>query len=96
LSENYGSPENSVEKPAEKGHDPVDVESVTVALDHKSVLLKIAGLKPVMQMRIQMKLKTAEGAPMEYTIHNTINKVPGQAATMPVAGAHASPAQNIK
>jgi hypothetical protein len=30
-----------------------------------------------MQMKIQMKLKSADGAPMEFSIYNTINKVPG-------------------
>jgi len=89
-SSNYGSPEFSVEKPNDKGHDPVEVDAVTVSPDRKSVFLKIATLKPVMQMRIQMKLKTSEGAPMEWTIYNTINEVPGKPTTNPVVSAQAA------
>lgn len=83
----YGSPEMSVENPKQKGHDPVDIDSVTVSPDHKTVFLKVAGLKPVMQMKIQMKIKAADGAPVDYAIYNTIQKVPGQAAKTNVAGA---------
>jgi hypothetical protein len=35
-------------------------------------------------MKIQMKLKTASGVPVDYSIYNTINKVPKAGA---VAGA---------
>ncbi|HZZ41498.1 MAG TPA: DUF6797 domain-containing protein [Tepidisphaeraceae bacterium] len=79
-SSDYGSPEMSVENPKQKGHDPVDVDAVTVSPDHKTVFLKVAGLKPVMQMKIHMKIKGADGAGVEYSIYNTIEKVPGQTA----------------
>ena len=42
-----------------------------------------------------MKLKSADGAPMEYTIYNTINKVPGQpdkTVEKPVAATQAAAA----
>jgi hypothetical protein len=85
-SSDYGSPEMSVENPKAKGHDPVDVESVTVSEDRKTIFLKIEDLKPVMQMKIQMKLKAADGSPLDYAIINTIQKVPGKAAKTNVAG----------
>ena len=89
YSSDYGSPEMSVENPKQKGHDPVDLDSVTVAPDHKSVFLKIADLKPVMQMKIHMKIKAADGTVMDYAIYNTIQKIPGKSTPAPVA-AHAS------
>jgi hypothetical protein len=86
-SSDYGSPEMSVETPKQKGHDPVDVDAVTVSSDRKTVFLKVAGLKPVMQMKIQMKVKAADGSAVDYAIYNTVQKVPGKAAKTNVAGA---------
>ncbi len=76
-SSDYGSPEVTVDDPTKKGHDPVTVESVTLSPDKRSVTLKIPALRPVMQMKIQMKLESTDGTPVEHTIYNTINKVPG-------------------
>lgn len=86
-SSDYGSPEMSVENPKVKGHDPVDIDAVTVSPDHKTIFLKVADLKPVMQMKIRMKIKAADGSPVDYAIYNTIEKVPGQSAKTNVAGA---------
>ena len=80
-SSDYGSPEVTVDDPTKKGHDPVTVESVALAPDKKSVTLKIPTLRPVMQMKIQMKLESTDGTPVEYTIYNTINKIPGAGGT---------------
>jgi hypothetical protein len=76
YTSDYGSKEYSVENPKQVGHDPVDIESATLSPDGKTIFLKIDGVKPVMQMKIQMKLKGADGAPANYTIYNTIQKVP--------------------
>ncbi len=83
-SSDYGSDEYSVIDPKEKAHDPVDVEKAALSPDGKTVFLKLEEVVPVMQMKIQMKLKTASGVPMDYSIYNTINKVPKAGA---VAGA---------
>ena len=45
----------------------------------------IKDLKPVMQMRTQIKIKAADGTPMTWEVDNTVNKVPG------VAGSIATP-----
>ncbi len=79
----YGSAEYSVADPNTKGHDPVDVTKVTLSPDHKTVFLTLDGVQPVMQMKIQMKLKAADGSPIDYTIYNTINKVPGKPGMIP-------------
>jgi hypothetical protein len=74
-TKNYGSPEFKVSDPKVKGHDPVEVKSVTVNPDKKSVFLEIPGLQPVMQMSIKMNLKSSEGASIPDRIVNTINVV---------------------
>ena len=73
----YGSAEYSVEDPTKKEHDPVDVKSIALSDDHKTVTLKIDGLKPVMQMKIEYNIKAEDGTKIESFITNTINKVPG-------------------
>ncbi len=60
------------------GKDTVQIASVTVSEDGKTVKLGIPDLKRVMQMEIKMKLKAADGAPVDVTIYNTINAVPGK------------------
>ena len=43
--------------------------------DKKSVFLEVPGLKPVMQMRIKMDVKGADGSELPKEIANTINVV---------------------
>jgi hypothetical protein len=77
-SNSYGSPDVSRDDPKKKGHDTVDIGSLTLSPDHKTLFVKIADLKPVMQMKVIMKIKAADGAPMNWEVDNTINVVPGQ------------------
>ena len=72
----YGSDTYKVSKPEEKGTDQVAIESVKVAEDGKSVFLEVAGLKPVMQMRIKMNVKAVDGSRVPDDVANTINVVP--------------------
>jgi hypothetical protein len=67
----------SRDNPKKKGHDTVDVASITLSDDHKTVLLKIADWKPVMQVKTTLKIKGADGSPMNWEIDSTVNKVPG-------------------
>ncbi len=75
-TEKYGSDDYSVANPEKKGRDSVDVRMAKLSTDKKRVLLEIADLKPVMQMKIKFALKSADGAPVEWEIYNTINQVP--------------------
>ena len=87
-SSEYGSAEYSVVEPKEKGHDGVDVKTATLSADKKTVTLKFDEMvMPVMQMKIQMKLKSKDGAALEYSIYNTVNKVPKTSATPTTAAA---------
>jgi hypothetical protein len=77
-TQNYGSKEYSVADPQKAGHDDVEIEAATLSADGRTVVLKVPSIKPVMQMKIQVNLKTADGQPLKHTIHNTINRVPGK------------------
>lgn len=76
----YGSAEYKVSDPQEKGHDPVEIKSVKVGTDDKRVTLVIDGLKPVMQMKITLNIKAANGATIPKEIAHTINVVPPDSA----------------
>ena len=75
-TKDYGSGDYKVSEPQEKGHDPIEIKSVSVSTDEKHVTLVIDGLKPVMQMKITLNIKSASGAPVPKEIANTINVVP--------------------
>lgn len=77
-TEKYGSDDYSVANPEKKGRDPVEVRTAKLSPDKKHVLLEIATLKPVMQMKIKFALKSADGARVEWEIYNTINRVPAK------------------
>lgn len=85
----YGSPEVSVEDPTIKERDPVEVDNVELLPDGKSVLIKITDLKPVMSMKIQYKIKAADGTAMDSAIFITINKL-GKAQGSALSSAEAS------
>jgi hypothetical protein len=77
---NYGS---SDFKPGDggKGKQPVEIGKVEVSPDKKSVKLTIPEMMPAMQMRIRLKVQSADGKPVEQDIHNTIHRVPGMKAS---------------
>ena len=75
-SEKYGSPEFSVKEPTRQGHDPVDLKSARLDPDGRAIFLEIPNLHPVMQMKIQFRLKSADGASVAHTVYNTVNYLP--------------------
>ena len=77
YSGDYGSPEFSVEKPGEQHHDKVAVQAARLSADRKTVFLEIAGLRPVMQMKIKFALTAADGASVAQEIYNTIHRLGG-------------------
>ena len=52
------------------------MKSAQLSADGRTLFLEIPGIKPVMQMRVNFKLTTASGRPLESEIHNTIAYVP--------------------
>jgi hypothetical protein len=75
-SPKYGSPDLSLARPGKVGHDPVPISAATLSGDHRTVHLAIAGLRPVMQMRIRYRLHAADGAAIAQNCDITINVVP--------------------
>ena len=75
-TQKYGSPQYSVRNPDKIGQDDMEVQSAILSSDAKTVLLRLADMKPAMQMRIEMNLKSADGAPIKRTLHHTINVIP--------------------
>ena len=75
YSSGYGSKEYIDTATKKEGHEKLDVTSVTVAPDKKTVFLAIPDMKPVMQMKVKFNLKAADGAPVSQEIYNTIHKL---------------------
>ncbi|MCH8046013.1 MAG: hypothetical protein IID44_20050 [Planctomycetes bacterium] len=72
---NYGSAHFSVKNPKRKGQDEVEILSAELSADGKTVFLEIEDIQPVMQMKINLNIKAADGAAVKLVIHNTINKL---------------------
>ncbi|HEV8292496.1 MAG TPA: hypothetical protein VGP94_11255, partial [Tepidisphaeraceae bacterium] len=72
----YGSKDYSPSNPGKLGRDPMEIASADLAADQKMVTLRVEGLAPVMQMKIAMKLKAADGSDISTAIYNTINVIP--------------------
>ena len=73
---NDGKMQFSKEQMAERKHDPLNVKSVTLSADGRSVFLEIPDLRPAMQMRIKYDLKSADGVELRGQIINTIHGLP--------------------
>lgn len=77
YSAGYGSPEVSVHDAKQKKHDKPEVMAVTLSPDKKTVTLKLSELVPAMQMKVRFNLKSADGAPVNGDIYNTVHKLSG-------------------
>lgn len=71
----YGSPEFTVKDPKAKGRDPVVVKSAKLSADGKCVFLEIPGIAPVMQMRIQYRIKAADETNITHDLYHTIHRI---------------------
>jgi hypothetical protein len=72
----YGSPEFKPSKPDEKGREAVEIKSVRVSEDGRTVSLELAEVRPVTNMIIKYKIRAADGTVVSQEIANTINAVP--------------------
>jgi len=52
------------------------VAAARLSADGKTVTLEIPGLKPVMQMGIKVRVRSADAAPVSLDVYLTINRVP--------------------
>jgi glucose/arabinose dehydrogenase len=74
-SAKYGSPDFKVSDPKEKGHDSVPVQYINLSADKKTVSLSLPDVKPVMQMGLKFKIKSADGASVQQELDYTIHRV---------------------
>ena len=74
----YGSKDYSPSMPSRIGHDPLEITAVNLSPDFRTIILELPNLAPVMQMKIAMKLKSADEAEINTAIYNTINTVPAK------------------
>ena len=70
---NYGSRDYKAD--GSQGRDNVKVTTVKMSKDKKSIFLKIADMKPTMQMQIEYKIDTADGEYLSHRIQNTIHAI---------------------
>jgi len=71
----YGSKQYSP-KSGKVGQDTVEINGVKLAKDGRSVFLKIPDIKPVNQVKMDLKLQSADAKPFSELVYLTINKVP--------------------
>jgi hypothetical protein len=71
----YGSPEYSVDNPTVRKHDKLNVTSVRLSPDRKSVFLEVPNMKPSDQIKVSMSLDAADGADVTTEIYGTIHKL---------------------
>jgi|TARA_B100001971_G_scaffold88030_1_gene81333 hypothetical protein len=86
-TQNYGSKLYSVKDPSKvlgekkqavfKG-DTIEIQSIKLSEDKKTVTLRVDGLKPVMQSRLRFNIKADDGTVLKQDIFHTINRVPAQ------------------
>ena len=70
-TEQYGSPDFKLN--GQEGRDQLVVQSVALSRDRRTVFLKLPGLSPVMQMHIDLNLKSLDGSPIRTFVHNTVH-----------------------
>jgi len=75
YSGSYGSPEFSVSEPTQKKHDKLDVKSVRVSADGKTITLQIDGMKPSDQLKIKYNVDAADGTPLSQEVYATVHKL---------------------
>ena len=74
-SGDYGSPEFSPSDPKSKKHEPVNISSVDLSADRKSVFLRMPDLAPVDQLRVKLRIAAKDGTPISQDIYGTIYKL---------------------
>lgn len=71
----YGSGEFLVSDPAKKGREAVEIKSMKLLPDGKTIALDIPTLKPVDNIILKFRLKAADGAAINQELAYTINAV---------------------
>jgi len=75
YSGNYGSPELSVNDPSKQAHDKLEVKSVRLSPDKRTVFLEIPGLAVADQYSLKYSLNAADGAELRSEIIGTLHQL---------------------
>lgn len=73
YSANYGSKDWYVTNPNKEGREGMTLHGVTLSADRKSVTLKLADLRPAMQLKIAYDLTGASGTPLNGATYSTLH-----------------------
>lgn len=87
----YGSPEFSTRHPNTKGHDPLEITSVHILSDGRSLFLEIPDLQPVNQLHLHLRVGPNETRDLFLTLHkldSPFTKLPGYRTTPKIVAAH--------
>ena len=68
----YGSAEYSVTHPKEPKHDVLAIQSSNLSADGKTLTLAIADMRKSAQLQLNLKLRTADGLPIERVMYLTV------------------------
>lgn len=72
YSGNYYSPEYSVTHPKDPKHDILTIQSAQLSADARTLTLDIADMRKSQQLPLNLKLRTADGRPIERVVHLTV------------------------
>lgn len=74
-AQTYGSPEYSVTRPEEIGHDRLEIRSITTLQDRQSIFLEIPALKPAMCTQVFGTVTDTDGKPVNVDLYATLNRL---------------------
>lgn len=68
----YGSAEYSVAHPKEPRHDTLTLQAAHLSGDRRTLTLDIADMRKSQQLQLNLKLRTADGRPIERAVYLTV------------------------
>jgi hypothetical protein len=71
-SGNYGSRDDSLISPKEPKRDSLTVQAARLGDDAKTLTLDLAGMRTSHQLQLDLKIRTAQGAPITRTLYLTV------------------------
>ena len=75
-SVDYGSPEFALTDPKSKKREPLEIKSVAVSADGKTIDVQIVGFRPMTNFVMKYDLLTATGTPVKNEFNATVNALP--------------------
>ena len=76
YSQRYGSPQYSVRDPQREGRDTLAVEALALAPDGATLTVRIPGLVPAHQYRLDYSVTSRQGQRLTGDVHFTVHRLP--------------------